>query len=268
MKKLVISLFTGIVSISTIQSAKATINFFDDFSTYTNGNLVGQGPWLQTSTSATTPVQVNGGSAILGTSGQDVYAPLTSPILITDGSSFYIGATVNITSAQSGGDYFLHFTPTVGNSSIFSERLFVKSSSTGFVFGYDGSSGGTVNYGSTVLSLNTTYNIVMSYTGVSGLTNDTFSLYVNPTDTSTEGNNTAYLISGYIGTSAESTNVAAINLRQGSTTSAPSVIVDALSVGTTFAEVAPMIAPVPEPSTLAMTALGGVACLVAIRRRR
>jgi hypothetical protein len=263
-------LLPGVILTSFPLGSQATVYFYDDFNSYANGNLagttqngVGQGTWAQTSTSATTPVQVNNGTVVLGTSGQDAYAPLTSPISITDGSTFYIGATVDLTAAQATGDYFLHFTPTVGNSSIFPERLYAKSSGAGFVFGYDGASGGTVNYSSTVLNLNTSYRIVLAYTGVNGTLNDTFALYVDPTDTSVEGNNSAYLTSGYVGTGAESTTVAAINLRQGSATSAPSVILDNLAVATLFSDAA----PVPEPSSVAFFVMGGFAGLVALRRK-
>ena len=265
---------TSVVLVSSRVGAQANVVFYDDFNSYANGNLagltqdaVGQGNWRETGSAATTPVQVYNGTVVLGTSGQDVYAPLTSPISITDGSTFYIGATVDLTAAQSGGDYFLHFTPTVGNSSVFPERLFAKSSGTGFVFGYDGSSGGTVNYSSTVLSFNTSYRIVLAYTGVNGTLTDTFALYVNPTDNSVEGNNTAYLASTYVGSGAESTTVAGINLRQGSAGSAPSVILDNLTVATLFSDAAP-VAPVPEPSTLVLGVVGGFACLVALRRKR
>ncbi len=270
MKKIVCCLcsvsLTSVFLAASPPGAQASVAFFDDFNSYNNGNLVGQGSWGQTSTSAATPVQVNYGAVVLGTSGQDVYAPLTSPIPITDGSTFYIGATVDLTAAQSGGDYFLHFTPSVGNASIFPERLFAKSSGTGFVFGYDGSSGGTVNYSPTVLSFNTSYRIVLAYTGVNGPLNDTFALYVNPTDTLVEANNIAYLTSGYVGTAAETNFVAGVNLRQGSASAAPSVVLDNLTVATLFSDAAPA-APVPEPSMLALGLVGGFACLVALRRK-
>ena len=266
-KRLLSVFLPSVILAASPLGSQATVVFYDDFNSYNNGNLVGQGTWAQTGTIATSPVQVSGGTVVLGTSGQDVYAPLTSPISITDGSTFYIGATVDLTAAQATGDYFLHWTPTVGNSTIFPERLFAKSSGAGFVFGYDASSGGTVNYSPTVLSLNTSYRIVLAYTGVNGALNDTFALYVNPTDTLVEGNNTAYLTSGYVGTGAESTTVAAINLRQGSASSAPSVILDNLTVATLFSDAAP-VAPVPEPSTIAFFVMGGFAGLVALRRKR
>ena len=96
--------------------------------------------------------------------------------------------------------------------------------------------------------------------------NDTFALYVNPTDTLVEANNIAYLTSGYVGTAAETNFVAGVNLRQGSASAAPSVVLDNLTVATLFSDAAPA-APVPEPSMLALGLVGGFACLVALRRK-
>jgi hypothetical protein len=268
MKKL---LLLAASSVAVTQSALAAQYFVDDFNSYNNGNLagtsadaVGQGPWRQTGASATTPIQVVNGAVSLGTSGQDVYAPLVSPITLTDGSSFYIGLNVNVASAQSTGDYFLHWSTPSGTTSTFEERLFIKSSGSGFVFGYDGSSGGTVNYGTTALNFNTSYQLVLAYNVVTGPLNDTFSLYLNPIDQSVEGNNTAYLNSGYVGTGAEQTTVSAINFRQGTAANAPSLTADNLVVGTTFADVT----TVPEPSTVALGILGGLIGVVAWKRRK
>lgn len=254
----------------TFQQLSGAIHFFDDFNSYEDGNLagvtqdaVGQGPWRQTGTVATAPIQVNNGKVLLGTSGQDVYAPLNSPISLTEGATFYIGLTLDVTSAQATGDYFIHFTPTAGNTSIFNERLFVRSAGDGFAFGYNGSSGGSVNYSSTELSFDTPYRLVLAYTVVSGALNDTFALYVNPADEAVESNNTPYMTSGYQGTGAESSTVAAINLRQGTAANAPALSVDNLVVSTTFAEAA----PIPEPSALALLALGGLVCFGALRRK-
>jgi hypothetical protein len=257
----------GLLFVSPLAS-QASVSFFDDFNGYGNGNLIGQGTWAQTGTSIATPVQVNNGTVVLGTSGQDAYSALTTPLSYTDGSSFFIGATVIITAAQATGDYFMHWSTPAGTTSVFQERFFAKSATGGFVFGYDGSSGGTVNYSSSVLSLNTSYRIVLAYTAVAGTLNDTFALYVNPTDLSVEGNNTAYMTSGYVGTGAEASpqTVSAINFRQGTAANAPSVILDNLTVATLFSEAAPA-SPVPEPSTLALGLFGGFLGLVALRRK-
>ncbi len=264
MKKVVLS--SSLALFCALCSSQATVLFSDNFNNYSNATLVGQGPWLQTSTSAATPVQVSSGSVILGTSGQDVYAPLSSAYTIGDGTTFNIGLDLTVASAQAGGDYFLHTTPTVGNSSLFFDRLFVKSSGAGFVLGYAGTSGGTTTYGTTVLSLNTDYRIVLVYNAVAGPTNDTASLYVNPTDTSMESDNSAYLSAVPWGSNtAEGDVVAGINLRQGSATAAAGVDVDNLEAGTSFGDVA----AVPEPSSLAILGIGCVAGIsFFIRRQR
>jgi hypothetical protein len=253
------------------QSALASVNFVDDFNSYTNGNLAGttqnafgQGTWQQDNTSAATPIQINGGAVVLGTSGQDIYSALTTPISLTDGSSVYIGLNVNVSSAQATGDYFLHWSTPAGTTTTFQERLFAKSSGSGYVLGYATTAGGTTAYGSTVLNFGTSYQLVLAYNDVTGPLNDTFSLYVNPTDLAVEGNNTAYLNSGYVGTGAEQTTVSAINFRQGSATSAAALTADNLMVGTTFADVT----VIPEPSSLAIGMVGGLAALVAWKRKK
>src|SRR6266404_9716292 len=112
MKKLLFVL-SGMLVTAT---AFGTQIFWDTFDSYSTGNLVGQGPWLQTGGTATSPIQVSAGRALLGNTGQDVNAPFSSPLTLTAGNSFYIGLTLNLSAAQ-GGDYFLHWAPgPTGNS--------------------------------------------------------------------------------------------------------------------------------------------------------
>jgi PEP-CTERM motif-containing protein len=270
MKKLI--LFTA-STVALSHSALASVAFSDDFNSYANGNLAGtttdatgQGTWKETGATATNPIQVNNGAVSIGTSGQDIYSALTTPITMTDGSSFYIGVTVNVSAAQATGDYFLHWSTPAGTTSTFQERLFAKSSGAGFVFGYATTAGGTTAYGSSVLNFGTSYQLVLAYNDVTGTLNDTFSLYLNPTDTTTEANNTAYLTSGYVGTGAEQTTVSAINFRQGTAANAPTLTADNLVVGTTFSDAA--VFPVPEPSAVALSILGGLAGFVVWKRRK
>src|SRR5262245_3371090 len=118
-------------------SSQASPLFSDDFNGYSNGNLVGQGPWLQTGSVVTSPIQVSSGQAAIGPTGQDVYAAFPGGTnTLSDGTSIYAGLSLNVSAAQAAGDYFLHFTPSVGNSTLFPDRLFVKSSGTGYVLGW------------------------------------------------------------------------------------------------------------------------------------
>ncbi|MEK7707990.1 MAG: PEP-CTERM sorting domain-containing protein [Verrucomicrobiota bacterium] len=250
-------------------NSQATVIFSENFNSYANGNLTNQGPWLQTAAAAN-PVQVaNGNSGKVASlfTGQDVYAAFGSPYnpyTIADGTSFYIGLTLNVSAATAGGDYFLHVTPSAGNSSAFFERFFVKSSGSGFVLGYleTSGTGGVINYGSTVWSFNTDYRAVIAYNAVAGTVNDTASVYVNPTDYLVQGNNAAEISDLWTTVFSETNKVAAINLRQGGSTTAATLSVDDIFVGTTFADVS----AAPEPSSIALVGLGLLA-LSFIRRR-
>ena len=254
----------------TTASLHAAPLFSDDFNTYSAGNLVGQGGWSQTGATATTPIQVSSGKAALGISGQDVYSALPGGISsFADGSTFYLGLNLNVSAAQATGDYFLHYSPTVGESSLFFDRLFVKSSGAGFVLGYLATSGtgSGVLYGSTVLSFNTDYRTVLAYNAVAGTQNDTAAIYVNPSDLSVELNNTAYATFGWNGgtVSAENHNVAAVNLRQGGNTASATLTVDNLNASQSFADVATYTA-VPEPASITLLGISLTALL--IRRRK
>ena len=267
MKKL---LCCGGLLIATL-GVQATPLFSDDFNTYNPGNLVGQGTWAQTGASATTPIQVSGGKAVLGTSGQDAYSPLPGgPITLADGENFYIGLTLNVATAQAGGDYFLHWSPTVGNTSTFIDRLFVKSTTGGYLLGWMETSGTGVvpSYGSTVLNFATDYRVVVAYHDVAGALNDTGSVYVNPfTDLNVELNNTPYVTKNWTSPTAETETIAALNFRQGSAGSAAGVGIDNLNASKLFSDVS-TYTPIPEPASLSL--LGGFGLLAwwSTRRRK
>ncbi|HZI31611.1 MAG TPA: hypothetical protein VFF11_04675 [Candidatus Binatia bacterium] len=237
----------------------------DNFNSYTDGDLVGQGGWAQTGSVATAPVQVNGGVVTIGSTGQDIYDPFNSPVTLTDGQSIYFGVTINVSAARTG-DYFMHFTPSVGNQSLFYDRLFIQSTTGGFLLGLEGTSGGgaSVSYGSTVLSLNTSYNIVLAY-NYSDTTpsNSVVAVFVNPADPLV-ANNSAYLSVGWGSSNPDTNQIAAVNFRQGSSSSSPTLTVDNLVVSQMFADVV----PAPEPSTFVLASLGGLSCWFMLRKKR
>jgi hypothetical protein len=248
---------------------RATPLFTDSFNSYSAGNLVGQGTWAQTGASVVSPIQVASGKAVLTTTGQDAYSPLPGgPITLSDGQNFYIGLTLNVASAQTG-DYFLHWTPTVGDTSIFIDRVFVEATTGGYLLGWAETSGGaTPVYGSTVLSFGTDYRVVVAYHDVAGALNDTGALYVNPfTNPANEGANTPYLTKSWTSTSAENETIASLNFRQGGATAAAGLTVDDLNASLTFSDVTTFTS-VPEPTSLSLLGGFGLLAWYQIRRRK
>lgn len=259
------SILTSLVLFGVSSAIIAAPIFSENFNSYSPGSLTNQGPWLQTAAAAN-PIQISGGRAQLVTSGQDIYGAFGSPAAFADGSSMFVGLTINVTSAQATGDYFFHLSNPAGTSSAFFDRLFARSATGGFQLGFLDTSGtgSTTTWGTTVLSLATDYRIVIAQNFIAGANNDTFALYADPTDLAVEANNSAYLTHTWTSVLAETPTYAAVNLRQGSAGSAAAVSVDDISVSVTFSEVA----SVPEPSSVALAGLASLALLWKNKNRR
>ena len=239
---------------------RATVLFSDTF-TYPNGNLVGQGPgpWAQTGTSSTTPIQVNAGVAVMGSiGGQDANSWIPFYTLV-DGSSIYFGADLNVSTAAVAGDYFMHWAPS-SSSTAFMSRLEIRSTAGGFNVGLINSSSGTLTWGADVFSFGA-HRVVVSYDSITGTLNDTGNVWVDGTHE---------IIDNPWGaaTNPEPTALGAINLRQGGATTSPGLTVDNLNVATSFAEVATFTAVVPEPTSLSLLGGFGLLALLISRRRR
>lgn len=247
---------TLLAFIASTHVLSAATYLSDDYSTFADGNLVGQFGWLQTGTAVVANhIQVTSGQVVLQTSGQDVYKGLTSTVPTTAGTSLYTVAEVTLSAAQATGDYFLHLSDPLGTASNFYQRLFARSSGGGFQFGLVDTSGtgSTTTWGTTVLSFNTIYTVAIAWNFVSGTNNDTFEVFVD---------NASYLTHTWTSTSiAEPAQIAAANWRQGAAGSSASVKADSLTVTD--------VNPVPEPSTYAMLLGGaGAAAMMIFRRNR
>jgi hypothetical protein len=260
MRKLIGSACLVAFGIAASQSTAAVTAFSETFDSYTSGSaLVGQGPWLQTGTSTATPILVGSDpissslSAVVGTSGQDVYAPFTYGVPRIAGNSMDTTMTIDVTSAQTAGDYFTHLSDPAGTTSVFLERLFVKSTTGGYLLGLEPTAGGggAITYGTTVLPLSTLESVDVTWNFAAGTTSDTFAVAVG-------GAPYAGLTSiPYGSTTPLPAQISSFNLRQGTAASAPGVDVDNITVTATA---------VPEPTSLGLLALASAGFLG--RRRR
>lgn len=274
MKKFILTLVVAIAASSAaVKAQTATTVFSNNFGTgYTDGDLigpvgtaantVGQDGWAQTGTfTGGNPITISSGQAVLpsGSTGQDAWKAFDTIVDATT-SGGYLITTINfsLTNVPSAtGDYFFHLSSPAGTTSAFFQRLFARSATGGFQLGVSGGSAAAgAGFGSTVLSLNTSYEAVIKWDFVSGTLNDLLTLYIDPTDPILT-NNAVYASTNFLTT--EPTTVAAANLRIGGSTATPGVLIDSIEVSV-----------VPEPSTYAMLALGaaGLGAHLIRRRRR
>ena len=239
----------------------------EDFN-YTAGQLLTANGWTAHSGTGTNSIAVTspgltysglqgsgiGNAALVeNAGGEDVNQMFTSQN--TDGQSIYFSGLLSVTeSLDKSGDYILH----IGNAtsptsfSSFAARVFVRTTATGVNFGISNSS--TATFGTTDFSRNTVYLIIVKYTiNVAG--NDDVSLWVKSTGVpSTE----AAAGSPEVTASNSGQNtINAIALRQGSSTTSPQTVVDALKVGLTWADVTPGVAT-PSLTVSPLTAFGNV----------
>jgi len=244
MKKIVSLL---VVSAAMALSAKAATIFSDNF-TYSDGNLVGNGGWIQTSNTSTNPVQVTSGAAVIGIGGgQDIYAALSSTVSTSAGSVLEADFTLtSITATATSGDYFFHFGSSLGSTGGFYGRVFAKTDASGSLYlGISTVATTSIVYGSALTgAVGHAISLTYSFNGGSGL--DKMSLSVDEV---------GYL--NYTAIEASPTQLVQVDLRQGGTSAGayPSVTIDNLVVTAT-----------PEPATFAILGLG--AAFLGFRRRR
>jgi hypothetical protein len=248
----------GLVAANGAQGAVNVLS--DNFDSYVTGtNLSGQGGWTPTTVVASPPppIQVagpQGGNlyAQFGASGQDEYKGLSTAVNHNDGDAIETAFKVNVASATATGDYFVHLSNPLGTSTFFYERIFARSSGTGYQLGLVDTSGtgSTPTYGTSVLDFNTshTVDVVWNFVG-GGTNNDTFTMLVD---------GSPYLTHTWTSATVEPTAIAAVNFRQGGAASSAIVQVDDLSVSS--------IAAAPEPASMGL--LGTALSALCLRRRR
>ncbi|MGN6367361.1 MAG: PEP-CTERM sorting domain-containing protein [Phycisphaerae bacterium] len=245
-----------------LASAHANILVNESF-THPDGNLVGQTPetgaaWAAHSGAGSTPVQVASGTAVLNQgsgSREDVNAGFDGGYTLGAGGKLYAAFDVTITDpgAAITSGYFAHF---LQGSSNFASRVWVTAPTTsGYRIAL--SNGGSLSPASgsagfsSDLAFGTTYRVVTSYDfdAMQG------ALWINPvTESSTSATATD---PGF----ADPVTSYAFRQAAGNTVET----IDNLTVATTFQEALTGHA-VPEPASLGVLAIGGLALLS--RRRK
>ncbi|MBD8084288.1 GEVED domain-containing protein [Chryseobacterium caseinilyticum] len=217
-------------------------NLLTESFNYPNGTALTSANWIQLST-GTPAVSVSSGNLLypntigngignktqLSNTGQDVYRIFTSTALNATTQALYASATVNVTTANATGDYFL----TLNNTNA---ALYIKSNGSGFSFGIQKVAGvGTVVYESTVRPFNTNLLVVLKYEFVSGTTNDLVKLYVNPATAAEPSTpDVSYTTTG-AGSGNDNNSFSYVVLWQGTAANAPTLQLDGLNIATSWA---------------------------------
>ncbi|MFZ4721634.1 MAG: hypothetical protein ACOYMI_00620 [Phycisphaerales bacterium] len=255
---------SAIVAASVSGSALATVLASADFSTYADGNLVGQSGWVQYNTQSTNPLQVSGGKVSWTGGGttssnhEDAMLAFTQQITQpTEGTTVLnFDMVLSVSSAGASPSYFaaLNQNTGTGTSGNFQNvRMVAKSQGAGFVFGsrLNGQSGYPFGYGTQELVFGQTYALRAQVNLVAGNANDFINLYVGSDFNSLS----LYGTAGYSTGTVTDISVGAMLLSQfsGSSAFGSSVSVSSMSVSV-----------VPAPGALALLGLAG---LISRRRR-
>lgn len=238
-----------------------------DFSTFADGDLVGQNGWQQYQIQATAPLTVASGRVAwpggATANNQDAFLPFASQVTqpVSGTTVLTWDTTLRVTApSASNPSYFaaLNTLTTSSTSGNFQNaRLAALAQGAGFVFGarVNGQSGYPFAYGTTELTIGQDYALRAEINMVAGNANDFINLYVGPDF----DNLSLYATAGYGGSGTVSDpEFGAILISQfgSATTFEPGVSIASTSV-------------VPEPSSLAAGLIGlGVLAARFGRRRR
>ncbi|HEX9950728.1 MAG TPA: T9SS type A sorting domain-containing protein [Rubricoccaceae bacterium] len=212
----------------------------DNFNAAPGTLLTGAG-WVQNGTVATNPIAVtannlmfpnfpatSGNAAALTTSGQDVNRSLVSA---PASGAVYAAFLVNVSAAQTAGDYFFALLPANGSTN-FGGRVYARLSAGAVQFGLT-KTNNTPLYTTATYPLGTTVLLVVKYTFVAGTANDPVSLFVlNAGDALATEPATPTLTDPT--TTNDLTAAGAALLRQGTAANAPTLTFDGLRVGTSW----------------------------------
>lgn len=259
-----------------------------DFSTFTNGNLVGQNGWALFNTSGTAPIQVTSGKvtwaglAPSSVDNQDAFLPFASVIAepASGTTTVYLALQLSVASAGVSTSYFAALNTNQSNTgtnpNFANARLTAKDNVGDGTFDFGtrvtGQSGYPFAYGNAGLTYGATYNLVARISMVSGITNDKIELFV------TEASQpfdfvAAYSTAAFTPGAGTDPTFGGLLLSQfaNTTTAQAGVSINKVIVTSDFTEVQSFVSAtaIPEPSTYA--ALAGAFAFAGVtfsRRRR
>ena len=203
---------TRSVSLSVLDTNTYPSGFFDDFSTFAPGNLVGQSNWVQRVTVSTLPLQVGGGKVAIpfgqSVDNQDAYKNFSA----TNGTVFY-GLTLTITNAPTNNtpSYFTALYTSNNATGFANYRLSAKDNGSGtcvLAARITGETGDPFTFGTTGLNYGTQYRVIVE--ADSGGT--VLKVFVDPTSTNLAAQ--TLNVSNYIGTGTAPTQVGSFVISQ------------------------------------------------------
>lgn len=220
---------------------------------YNVGALLTASGWNITGTSVVNEIAVvapgltypgypmnSGNAAKLMNTGQDINRGFMNNDSVVDGS-LYASVLVNLSAANTAGDYFMHFGIATTNSSVFMGRVFARLEPNGKVaFGLSKSSvSATIlaAYSDSIYALNTTHLLVLKYKFGPATDDDSVFLFINPNVSTVEPIPT---LSHGTSSAADPLELRTFNLRQGTASNAPTMTVDGIVVATSWSSVVPV----------------------------
>jgi hypothetical protein len=209
---------------------------------YTAGDLLTTHGWVVSSGGGTNPLtvvapgltftgypSVTGNAVALTTTGEDDYVNFASPG--PSSGSVYMSFMLNVSAAQATGDYFIALSPSSLQTNYY-DRIFIKSGTTGYYVGVSKSNETPQTYGTTELTFNTTYVIVMKYVFNTGsTTDDAISIFILDSNIPVIEPSTAEINSYTAPSKNDATDLSTVTLRQGSASNSATLVVDGIRVG-------------------------------------
>lgn len=245
MKLRVIFLITFLFALGA--SINAQILLIEDFN-YPAGDTIGSYGWVTFSGTVNPLTVVSPGLTYTGYSGSgignavrilstgyDAYKPLPNP---ETANSVYVAFMVKIDTAKTG-DYFFALLPSTSTTT-YTARTYAKDTAGAISFGLSkgAASGGPIVYSTSTYQYGVTYLLVVKYTFLTGsTTDDEMRLYVFTSPNLPQTEPPTPTVGPVTGTVSDVSDIGRVALRQGTTASSPSLVLDGIKVTKTWSNI-------------------------------